>query len=140
MEGKTIDSGGKKDRFWWDLGRWSGGKTKATSTHDKRRHGMGHRTLGLDIWTLGHGTLGHWEDIIGTLGHYWDMGHWTVEDIGTLGHGTLDILKYTLPCHTTHTTHTHHTPHTHAHVQPSTHVHNHSQPHYHTGSAGGWLC
>ena len=48
--------------------------------------------------------MGHW-DIIGTL--HWDMGHWTMEDIGTLGHGTLGILKYTLSCHTTHTHHTH---------------------------------
>ena len=41
---------------------------------------MGHRTFNRtwDIWTLGHGTLGHW-DIIGTL--HWDMGHWTMEDI-----------------------------------------------------------
>ena len=79
MEGKTIDSGGKKDRFWWDLGRWSGGKTKATSTHDKRRHGMGHRTLGLDICTLyGHWDMGHWDIGRTSLGHWDIIGSWDI--------------------------------------------------------------
>ena len=91
-------------------GSWEDGQ-------EGKQRRQAHMTSADMAWDIG--TLGHWEDIIGTLGHYWDMGHWTVEDIGTLGHGTLDILKYTLPCHTTHTTHTHHTPHTHAHVQPS---------------------
>jgi len=116
MEGKTIDSGGKKDRFWWDLGRWSGGKTKATtSTHDKRRHGMGHRTFN----GIGHMDIGTWD--IGTLGgHHWDigtlLGHGTLDrgghwDIGTWDIGHFKVVHSSLPHHT-HNTHTPHTTHT----------------------------